>query len=191
MGHPQIEPDDLRLAAAELAFELLLFEQAAAHRHPGHVPDGYPILGEGAFMFLPSTRHVAPADVPAFLAGLPAPAMLATTGSRGVSALLLLNELHGARRAGMEMAIANQEAVLEHVAERLKLTDASVVALEFDDRRRTFSFAVVREWARRYVCMVGWNLDRPRSAERVDARFLLVRSDGGMSTGGLRPPDSD
>lgn len=191
MEHAVSEPDDLHMGAAQLAFELLLFEHGAAHPGRAYVPEGQPRVGEAAYVFLPSARRIATADVPAFLAGLPSPALISATTSRGVSALLLLDELAGARRVGFEKALANQTAAVEQLASRLKLTDESAVAVEFDDRSRTFPLAALREWARSFVCTVGWNLDRPLDRRHADARLLLIRSDGGLTKGGLRPPSED
>jgi hypothetical protein len=176
------------MAAAELAFEILLFEQGAAHEDRSYLPKGMARLGEDAFAFLPSARRIAPADVPAFLAGLSSPAMLATTTTRGVYALLLLDEMAGSRRTGFERGLANQEEVVEQLAKQLELSDGSLVSIEFADRRRVLTLAVVREWARRFVTTVGWALAEPIEGDEADARIVMIRSDGGLSKGGLKPP---
>lgn len=181
MAHPQSEPDNLRLLAAELAFELLLFERGAAHGRKGRPDPRIPVLGEEAFIFLPSSRRVAIAEVPAFLAALPSPAMVAATTARGVAALLLLDELSGSRRAGFEKGLVNQVEAVEQLSRHAQLSDASTLRLEYDERSRVFPLAAVKEWARRFIGTVGWTIQGAPEGSAADARFVLIRSDGHTS----------
>jgi len=102
-----------------------------------------PRLGEDAYVFAPSLRHVRREDVPAFLAGLPSAAMLFPTTIRGVVALQLLNELSGDRAAGARKEFANQRGGLEELAGQLGLTADSPILLEFGDEAHVVSLAVL------------------------------------------------
>jgi hypothetical protein len=113
MTAPRLDPDDLLLQAASLAFALLRFEEGAAHPHRGSTPPGMLRLGEEAYQFTPSWRSVPRADVPAFLAALPSPALLSPTTTRGTVALTLLAELSGERAVWARKTLTNQRACLE------------------------------------------------------------------------------
>ena len=116
MTAPLLQPDDALRDAASLTFAVIRFAEGAAHSHRGSTARGMPRLGEDAYVFAPSLRHVRREDVPAFLAGLPSAAMLFPTTIRGVVALQLLNELSGDRAAGARKEFANQRGGLEELA---------------------------------------------------------------------------
>src|SRR5438093_12144053 len=99
MSAPLLQPDDALRDAAALAFAVIRFAEGAAHPMRG-TPPGMPRVGDEVYVFSPSLRRVPREDVPKFLAGLAAPAMLYPTTVRGIIALQLLNELSGDRSAG-------------------------------------------------------------------------------------------
>src|SRR5437016_125413 len=151
MSAPLLQPDDALRDAASLAFALIRFAEGAAHPLRG-TPSGTPRVGDEVYVFGPSSRRVPREDVPKFLAGLPAPAMLYPTTIRGIIALQLLSELSGDRAAGARKEFANQRGGLDEVAHQLGLTAASRVLLRFGDDDR-FRFqrsvrAVPRLWRR-------------------------------------------
>jgi len=90
MSAPLLQPDDTLRDAATLTFALIRFAQGAAHP-PRVSPPGIPRLGEEAWVFAPSVRRVRLEDAPAFLAGLPCPAMLLPTTTRGIVSLAVLS----------------------------------------------------------------------------------------------------
>ncbi len=145
--------------------------------------EAMPRLGEDAYVFAPSLRHVRREDVPAFLAGLPSAAMLFPTTIRGVVALQLLNELSGDRAAGARKEFANQRGGLEELAGQLGLTADSPILLEFGDEAHVVSLAVLLLWSERFAVHVGWNIGRLEGDPRASARLNLFRSDGVKSRG--------
>jgi len=170
--------DDLRLEAARLAFALLRFEGTAAHTGPvSHTPHPAP-LGTDAYVFWPSLRRVPRNEVEAFLVGLPSPALLATTTSRGLVALTLLHELSGDRRRGVEKTLSNHAEGLDHMSAQSGWSPTSRVLLEFDDEFHVFSFAAVREWTQQFGVLVGWTIWPLKGDDRADACLMLLRSDG-------------
>ncbi len=175
--------DDALRDAASLTFAVIRFAEGAAHSHRGSTARGMPRLGEDAYVFAPSLRHVRREDVPAFLAGLPSAAMLFPTTIRGVVALQLLNELSGDRAAGARKEFANQRGGLEELAGQLGLTADSPILLEFGDEAHVVSLAVLLLWSERFAVHVGWNIGRLEGDPRASARLNLFRSDGVKSRG--------
>ena len=170
--------DDVRLEAAQLASALIRFMQVAAHPMEGSTPLGSLQVGTDACIFLPSGRKVARDQVPTFLVSLPSPAVLAPTMTRGVIALILLHELSGDRRRGLEHELDNSAAGLEEMGQQLGLSPTSRILVEFDGESHVFSLAAVREWTQQFVVPVGWSIASLEREERADARMLLRRGDG-------------
>lgn len=187
MTAPQLESDDVLLHAAALAFALIRFEEGAAHPFRGAPRPDSLDLGEGAYLFTPSWRHVPRADVPAFLAALPSPALLSPTTTRGVVALTLVGELAGDRAAWARKTLANQRAGLEQMVGQLGLGDDASVLLEFDEERHVVPLAVLRNWSDRFAVQVRWDIGRLKGDAHAAARMHLVRSDGHRSLGGSCP----
>lgn len=171
-------PDEALLQAGSLAFAMLRFEEGAAHPSRAATPPDSPRLGEEAYMFAPSSRLVPLDQVPAFLASLPAPAVLIPSTTRGLVALLLLDELSGERAAVVRHNLANQEAVLDHLADRLGLTEDTPILLELGDEESIVSLAVLRRSCERFAVHVGWNISSLEGDPRASARLNLFRSDG-------------
>jgi|SRR6185436_5642911 len=169
--------DDVRLEAARLAFALLRFEGAAAHPRPANKTPAPLPLGTEAYVFSPSLRRIPAGEVEAFLVGLPSPALLATTTSRGVVSLSLLHELSGDRRRGVEKTQSNHAEGLDAASSQLGLSPASRVLLEFDEESHVFSLAAVREWTQQFYVQVGWNLLPLKDDNRAEACLKLIRSD--------------
>jgi hypothetical protein len=170
--------DDALLQAGSLAFAMIRFADGAAHPSRGARSPDMPRLGKDVYMFAPSYRRVPREEVPAFLAGLPSPAMLMPTTTRGIVALLLLDELSGERGAAARHTFANQQAGLEHLAGQLALTADSRILVEFDDEAYVFPLAVIRVWSERFAVDVGWSLGGLEGDARASARLNLFRSDG-------------
>lgn len=187
MTAPAPGSDDARREAAALAFALLRFESAAAHPNRASTPPGCPRIGEDALLFVPSWRPVPNADVVAFLAGLPSPALLSPTTTRGVVSLLLVEELTGDRATWGRKTLSNQRAGLEQIVAQLGLPDDARILLEFDDETHVLPLAVLRVWAERFAVQVGWSIGPLEGDARADARLMLYRSDGGSSWGGVCP----
>ena len=170
--------DDGLLQAASLAFALIRFADGAAHPSRGATPPDSPRLGEEAYIFAPSSRLVPLAQVPAYLASLPSPALLVPSTTRGVVVLLLLDELSGERAAAVRHNLANNRAGLDHIADTLGLTGDSTILLEFEDEARVVTFAVLRLAGERFAVDVGWNVISLEGDPRASARLNLFRSDG-------------
>jgi len=170
--------DDLRLEAARIAFALIRFEEVAAHPAGASTPPGSLRVGTEEYVFLPSWRAVPRNEVETFLVGLPSPALLAPTTSRGVVALMLLHELSGDRRRWAEETLSNFAGGLEEIGPRLGLSPTSRILLEFDEESHVFSFAGVREWTQQFPVRVGWSIWSLEGDDRADARMMLRRSDG-------------
>src|SRR5438128_12473476 len=124
--------DDLRLHAASLAFALLKFGAGAAHPDRSSTPSGMLHAGTECYLFSPSWRRIALAEVPRFLAALSSPALITSTTTRGIATLTLLDELAGDRRAWGEKILTNQQAGLEHQVTQMSLDDSARVVLQFD-----------------------------------------------------------
>lgn len=184
---PNSEPGNEVLEAASLTFALIRFASAAAHRMPTSTPPGQPRIGEDAYLFTPSWRSVPNKEVPAFLAGLPSPAFLASTTTRGIVSLTLLDELTGERAAWFQKELTNQREGLEETVQQLGLDADARVLLEFDDEVHVLSLPVLRVWAERFAVHVGWGLQTLEADARASARMRLIRSDGGRSSGGQGP----
>jgi hypothetical protein len=183
MTAPLLQPDDALRDAASLTFAVIRFAEGAAHARRGSTSPGMPRLGEDAYVFAPSGRRVRPEDVPAFLAGLPCPAILYPTTIRGVVALQLLSELSGDRAAGARKEFANQRGGLEELAGQLGLTADSRILLEFGDEAHVVSLAVLLLWTERFAVQVGWSIGPLEGDGRASARLNLYRSDGVKSRG--------
>jgi hypothetical protein len=170
--------EDLRLEAARLACALIRFEDVAAHPSRGATPPGAPRVGTEAYVFQPSWVTVPRDEVATFLVGLPSPALLSHTTTRGVLALTLLHELSGDRRRWAEKTLSNYAAGLEELGPQLGLSPASRILLEFDEESLVFSFAAVRELTQQFAVGVGWSIERLERDDRADACMVLLRSDG-------------
>lgn len=183
MTAPLPESDDVLMQAASLAFALIRFEEGAAHPFRASTPPGMPRIGEDAYVFAPSWREVPREEVSAFLAGLPSPALLSPTTTRGVVALTLLGELSGERAAWARKTLTNQRAGLEELAAQLGLTAASPVLLAFGGEAHVVSLAVLRVWSERFAVQTGWNIGPLEGDSRASARMNLFRGDGHDSSG--------
>ena len=106
--------------AARLAFAVLRFAEGAVQPSRGYKPPGMPPLGEGVYVFAPSSRRVHSEEVPAFLAGLASPAILFPTTTRGVVAIQLLSELTGERATSARAEFGNQSGNLEDMVRPLR-----------------------------------------------------------------------
>src|SRR6185436_5585787 len=137
-------PDDLRHEAARLAFALLRFEGAIAHPFPGSTPPGQLVIGTQAYVFTPSWRSVPNEEVESFLVGLPSPALMSPTATRGVVALTLLHELSGERKRWGEKTLSNCTTIFDEISSQLGLSSASRILLEFEGESHVFSFDAVR-----------------------------------------------
>ncbi|MEO8201287.1 MAG: hypothetical protein ABI679_12245 [Gemmatimonadota bacterium] len=168
--------DDLRSHAARLAFTLIRFESVAGHPVGFKTPQSPPPTNTG-YTFLPSSRAIQPDQVESFLVGLPCPAVLAPTMTRGAIALLLLDELSGDRKRWAEKTMSNFSAGLEEMGPKLGLSSQSRILVEFDDESHLFSFAAVHEWTQQFVIQLAWNLGPIENDGRADARMGLIRSD--------------
>ena len=183
--------DNVRVEAARLAFALIRFEGVAAHAPTGTTPPGVLKVGTEAFVFSPSWRSVPYNEVEAFLIGLPSPALIAPTMTRGVITLTLLHELSGDRRRWAEKTLSNFAAGLEETSSKLGLSATSRILLEFDDESQVFSFAAVWEWSQQLAVNVGWTIAPLDGDARADACMKLMRSDGKWFQGRscILPPD--
>ena len=177
MSAPLLQPDDALRDAASLAFALIRFAEGAAHPLRG-TPSGTPRVGDEVYVFGPSSRRVPREDVPKFLAGLPAPAMLYPTTIRGIIALQLLSELSGDRAAGARKEFANQCGGLDEMADQLGLTADSRILLTFGDEAHIVSLAVLQLYIERFLVHVGWSIGSLQGDPRASARLNLYRSDG-------------
>lgn len=155
MPAPAFERDGLLLEAATLASTILEYEERAAHQSGSHTPAGVPVIGQDAYVFPPSSRRVSRDQIPAFLAALPCPALLAPTTVRGTVTLTLLQELSGDRRASIQHNFDNQVAGVKDMAPG---SDSDRVLVAFDDQVHLFSLGAVRLWASRFGILVGWNI---------------------------------
>lgn len=179
--------DDLRLEAARVAFALIRFEEGAAHPFRAHTPPGMLALGTEAYVFTPSWQKVPRQEVEAFLAGLPSPALLSPTTTRGMVALTLLHELSGDRRRWAEKTLNNFTAGFDEMSRQYQLSPDSRILLEFDDESHLFSFSGTRVWTQQFGVQVGWNMIPLENDPRAQARLMLFRSDGATSWGGSCP----
>ena len=170
--------DALRAEAARLALALLRFEEAAAHLSGASTPPGSPRLGTEAYVFVPSWKPIPRDEMEAFLVGLPSPALLVPSTTRGSIALLLLHELSGDRKRWAEKTFSNYLEVLEEMTGQLGLSGASRVLVEFDDESHIFSLAAVRHWSQQFAVQVGWNLAPLPGSTDGDAVMGLRRGDG-------------
>jgi hypothetical protein len=179
--------DDLRLESARIAFACIRFEEPAAHPLQAYTPPGAPRIGIDAYSFTPAWERVPRAEVEAFLAALPSPALLSQTTTRGIIALTLLHELSGDRRRWAERALNNQTNGFDEITAKIGLSPESSILLEFRDESHVFSFAGVRTWTQRFGMSVGWSVTRLANDGRAQGRMLLYSSDGRASRGAEAP----
>ena len=99
--------------AATLAFAMLRFEMAAAHR-ANEVK-----ASVGGVRFLPCWREVQPSLIIPYLASCPSPAILAPTTWPGTVSLMLVSELSDDRREWAEYSFRNWTQHLAECAEKL------------------------------------------------------------------------
>jgi hypothetical protein len=174
-------PDELRLEAARIAFALLRFEEAVVHPLRAHTSPGELAVGTQAYVFTPSWRKIPREEVASFLVGLPSPALMSPTTTRGMVALTLFHELSGDRRRWAEKTLSNFTTVFDELSGRFGLTSASRILLEFDEESHVFSFAGTRLWTEQFGVQVGWNMIPLENDPRAQARLMLRRSDGKWS----------
>ena len=179
--------DEVRLHAATLAFAMLRFEAGAAHLDSSFTPKGMLSVGTQCYVFTPSWEHVPLDNVPAYLARLPSPALIASTTTRGIASLMLLDELRGERQLWGRKCIGNQVAALERSVQQLGLADDSRVLLQFDDQAFSYNLSVLRAWSQSFGVQVGWSLRPYIDDDRAQARMMLFRSDGAVSWGDAWP----
>ena len=175
MTAPAFDRDDLLLEAATLASAILRYEERAAHQSGSHTPAGVSIIGQDAYVFPPSSRRVPRDQIPAFLAALPGPAVLAPTTVRGTVTLTLLQELSGDRRASIQHNLDNQVAGLNDMAPG---SDSDRVLVAFDDQMHLFSLGAVRLWASRFGILVGWNITPCTEPGQAEWQMNLFSSSG-------------
>lgn len=173
--------------AATLQFALLRFANGAAHASRASTAPGQPRIGEDAFVFTPSWRPVRNEDVVAFLVGLPSPALLMPTTTRGIVALTLIGELSGDRAAWGQKTLSNQRAGLDEVVAQLDLGPDARFVVEFEDEIHVVDLRVMRVWAERFCAPVAWNITPTEGDARAEARLNFFRSDGERSWGGSCP----
>ena len=176
---------DTQLEAAAIAVAMLRFMEPLAHPMSSSTPEGQPVVGRDAYVFLPSPRQVPRAQLPAYLAALPCPAFLAPTTARGFVFLSLLDELSPDRRSAMEHDLRNQTVGL---AESVTGSDSDRVLLEFDDEVHLFSLAALRLWVQRFGIFLGWNIWRCQDPIRAEWRMNLYGGDGRRYSRGVGPP---
>jgi len=179
-----LAPDDENMGAARLAAAMLRFQEPLAHPMSASTPEGTPIIGIDAYVFMPSSRRVLRRDVVAYLAGLPGAAFIAATTTRGMFTLLLLHELSGERRTSLQKELDNQHAGLLALAPG---PGTDRVLLEFDDETHLFSMAAVRRWAERFGLTTGWNIEPCPEPGRAEWRLNLIGGDGRRYSKGLGP----
>lgn len=188
MATPESSPrDELRYQAASLAFALLRFADGAAHPDRSATPQGMLRVGLDCYIFSPSWKRIPFWDVPGFLADLPSPALLASTTTRGIVSLTLLEELSGERRAWAQKSLDNQLDGLQNMVAQLRLDDDARVLLQFGDEEHWYPLGVLRLWCARFGVHVGWNMRPYVDDARAQARLMLFRSDGTISWGDACP----
>jgi hypothetical protein len=187
MASPAVARDDALIEAASLTFALIRFEEGAAHLSRMSTPPGALRIGVEAYSFAPSWRSVARDVVVEFLAGQPSPALLFPTTTRGMLAMLLLDELTGERRAWAQKTFDNQRAAVEQMVSQLGLADDARLLLEFNEEVQIVSLRGLRVWAGRFGVQVGWSITRLVGCPTAQARLMLFRSDGEQSWGGSCP----
>jgi hypothetical protein len=170
--------DDRLMHAAALTFAMLRFEQRAAHERRGSSSHPLGQLGFDRFVFLPAWTSLPRDSVVDFLAHLPGPVFLFPTTSRGVTSLMLLDELSGDRRAWAQKTLDNQAAGVAEMASQYSLDESSRILLEVDEESLVFSLDTIGFWSQRFSAPVGWNIVKLESDSRASARFRLIASDG-------------
>jgi hypothetical protein len=180
-------PGDLRLEAARIAFALIRFEEAAAQPYRASTPPGMLAIGTEAYLFTPSWRRIPRHEVELFLAGLPSPALLSPTTTRGMVALTLLHELSGERRRWAEKTLSNFTAGFDELTVQFGLSPESRILLEFDEESHVFSFRGTRLWTQQFGVQVGWSMISLENDPRAQARLMLRRSTGERSWGDSCP----
>jgi hypothetical protein len=181
---PNAAAGDANLEAGRLAAAMLRFQEPLAHLMSASTPHGMPIIGVDAYAFLPSSRRVLRQDVAAWLAALPSAAFIATTTTRGILALVLLDELSGERRASLQKELDNQHTGLLELAEG---PDTDRVLLEFDEETSLYSLPGVRRWAERFCLTVGWSIEPCPEPDRAEWRLNLLGGDGRRRSKGFGP----
>lgn len=163
--------------AARLAAAMLRFQEPLASMMKHSTPAGQPELGVDCYSFVPFPKRVLREDIPAFLASLACPAMLAPTIIRGIVSITLLDELSPERRAAMQHELDNQVSFFrdDSVGEA---RDGDRVLLEFDDEALEFPFGAVRLWAERYGVLLGWSVAPCEDPDRAEWRINLLGGDG-------------
>jgi len=175
-----LAPDDLRTEAARIAFALLTLEEPMARALGNAVPPGSLAIGDDVYLFSPSWRPVPRDQVVSFLVGLPSPALLSPTTTRGVIALTLLHELSGDRRRWAEKSLSNFTEGFDAHVDRLGLTRESRIGLAAGEGAplETFSLDGIRLWTSQFGVQIGYSLRRAPEDPPGDVRMAVRRSDG-------------
>jgi hypothetical protein len=170
---------DARFQAATLTFAMLRFENESAHESHASHPENRR-LGYDDFIFLPSWNSIKREDVVTFLAGLPSPALIFPTTTRGAASLLLLNELAGEREKWGRKTLDNQLAGINEMASQFSpaLSDESNVLLQVSGETHLLSLSVLRLWSQQFSAPLGWSIGESRDDPRAPARIRLHASDG-------------
>lgn len=170
--------DDARRDAASIAYALLRVEEPMANLFDAKPPPAQGVVGRDTYVFAPSWRSVARADVVPFLAALPSPALLSPTTTRGLVALILLHELTDDRRRWAEKTFSNNVAGLNSLVSQLRLRDDAPVLLELPDETSVYPLPTIRLWLELFAGQVGWSLSPLAHDPRAEAQLAIRRSDG-------------
>ena len=173
--------------AAALTFAMLRFEQEGAHEYRAHERPDQGHFGRDRFIFLPSWKALPRDSVIPFLASLPCPALIYPVTTRGMAALLLLDELQDERKWWGRKTLDNQLAGINDMAAQMNLDADSKILLEVTDETLVISLDELRGWSQRFGAPVGWSMGRHTEDDRASAKIDLIASDGrGLPPAALR-----
>jgi hypothetical protein len=168
---------------AQIALTMLKFDQEVLPRSMIWMPEAPGEPGVASFVVLP-TRDVITADaMPAFLAALPKPVLLAPLASRGMVGLWRPTDDDPRGTTLLRHTIANNTASLASKAARYGLDTSSRIVLEAAGVKIVFSLSDLQEWARDYAVNVWWTLAPLDGSARASCRVVLMRADGSKSPG--------
>jgi hypothetical protein len=178
------DPHEDHLEAARVAVAMLRFQEPLAHLQASSTPEGMPVIGVDAYVFLPSPQPILRPQLAEYLTTLSCPAFLAPTTARGFISVSLLDDLSADRRRAMKHHLSNQVSGLTEMAPG---ADADRVLLEFDDEVHLFSLGAVRRWAGFYPVFVGWSIWPSSDRSRAEWQMNLFGGDGKRYSKGVGP----
>ncbi len=171
-------PQEPERTAALIATMMLRFSQDDIPSLGADHPDLMFKLGDEAFFIVPDGLRLTLDDLVPWLMTLDKPVVAAPLKVRGH-----VGVWPGASTKLVRHNVQNQQAGLAEFLEAHPQLQEPTVLLDTGHDSLIFPFAHLREWARTYQVLVGWNVAQATDGVGAEAQMLLITPPGRRSPG--------